>query len=55
MKSKNVLIALSIMFFVLAIGFGIVIWGDVSWAAKIAYFACGFGSGICLGRLLIKG
>jgi len=52
MKSKNSLIAVAIMFLVLAIAFGIVFWGSVSLSAKIAFFACGFGSGICAGRFI---
>jgi hypothetical protein len=54
MKSKNGLSAVLIMFVVVAIAFAIVIWSEVSLAAKIAFFACGFGSGICAGQLLIK-
>ena len=52
MKSKNALIGVAIMFLVLAIAFGIVIWGNVSLSAKIAFFVCGFGSGISTGRLI---
>ena len=52
MKSKNALVAVAIMFLVLAIAFGIVFWGNVSLSAKIALFVCGFGSGICAGRLI---
>jgi len=55
MKSKNALFAVSILFVVFAITFGIVIWGSVSLSAKIAFFACGFGSGVCAGRLVGKG
>ena len=52
MKSKNALIAVAIMFLIFAIIFGIVFWGSVSLSAKIAFFACGFGSGISTGRLI---
>ena len=50
MKSSNTLLGLSIMFLVLAIAFSLVIWGNVSLPAKIAFFALGFGSGIAAGR-----
>jgi hypothetical protein len=45
MKAKNYLLGTSILFFCFAVMFSIVFWGDVSLAAKIGFFACGFGSG----------
>jgi hypothetical protein len=45
---------LSIMFFVFAVVFSIVIWRDVSLAAKIGFFATGFGSGVNAGRSFAK-
>jgi hypothetical protein len=36
MKSNNILIGLSILFFLLAAAFSLVFWADVSLAAKIA-------------------
>ena len=54
MKSGRTMIALSILFFVLAAAFSVVFWEDVSWAAKIALFALGFGSGVTAGQLLAK-
>ena len=50
MKSKNVLIGLSILFFVLAIAFALVFWADVSLVAKIGFFVLGFGSGVTAGQ-----
>jgi hypothetical protein len=50
MKSNNILIGLSILFFVLAAAFSLVFWADVSLAAKIAFFVLGFGSGVTAGR-----
>ena len=49
MKSNNYLIGLSVMFFVFAAGFSVVFWGDVSLAAKVGFFASGFGSGVTAG------
>jgi hypothetical protein len=49
MKSNNRLIGVSIMFFVFACALSVVIWKDASLAAKIGYFALGFGSGIAAG------
>ena len=50
MKSNNMLIGLSILFFVLAAAFSLVFWADVSLAAKIALFVLGFGSGVTAGQ-----
>ena len=50
MKTKNTFLGVSILFFVLAAVFSLVFWKDVSFAAKIAFFACGFVSGISMGQ-----
>jgi uncharacterized protein YebE (UPF0316 family) len=50
MKSSNYLIGLSILFFVFAVAFSVVFWGDVSLAAKVVFFAFGFGSGVTAGQ-----
>ena len=50
MKSNNVLIGLSILFFVLAAAFALVFWADVSLVAKIGFFVLGFGSGVTAGQ-----
>jgi hypothetical protein len=50
MKSNNYLIILSILFFVLAGGFSVVFWGDISLTAKIGLFVLGFGSGVTAGQ-----
>jgi hypothetical protein len=52
MKSNNILIGLSIMFFLIAVALSVVIWSDVSLAAKIGLFVLGFGSGVAAGRRL---
>ncbi len=49
MKSKTSMLIVAVMFLVIAIAFGIVIWRDTSLSAKIAFFALGFGSGISTG------
>lgn len=54
MNSNNTLIGLSIMFFVFAAALSVVLWGDVSSAAKIGFFAFGFASGITAGQWLAK-
>ena len=54
MRSNKNLIGLSIMFIVFAVVFSIVIWRDVSLAAKIGFFATGFGSGVNAGRSFAK-
>jgi hypothetical protein len=50
LKSNNYLIGLSILFFVFAAAFSVVFWGDVSFAAKVGFFALGFGSGVTAGQ-----
>jgi hypothetical protein len=54
MRSSKNLIGLSIMFFVFAVVFSVVIWGAVSPAAKIGFFVLGFGSGVTAGRSFAK-
>jgi glycerol uptake facilitator-like aquaporin len=49
MKSKSVLVTLAIIFFLFAVATSVVIWSDVSSAAKIAFFAFGYGSGVTTG------
>ncbi len=49
-KSPNVLIGLSIMFFVFAVALSVTMGNDVSLAVKIGLFVCGFGSGAAAGR-----
>jgi hypothetical protein len=50
MKSNNILIGLSILFFILAAALSLVFWADVSVAAKIGFFVLGFGSGVTAGQ-----
>ncbi len=54
MRSNKNLMGLSIMFVVFAVVFSIVIWRDVSLAAKIGFFVTGFGSGVNAGRSFAK-
>jgi len=54
MKSNNTLVGMSLMFLVLAVATSVVIWGDVSSAAKIGMFAFGFGSGVTVGALVVS-
>ncbi len=54
MKSKNVLVALSIMFLLFAVAMSVIIWSDVSSAAKIALFAFGYGSGVMTGAWMAR-
>ncbi|MBK9940879.1 MAG: hypothetical protein IPP13_04560 [Kouleothrix sp.] len=54
MTPNNGLIVMSIMFFVFAVVFGLVLWADVALAAKIGFFALGFGSGVTAGQWLAR-
>jgi hypothetical protein len=42
------------MFFVIAVAVSLVIWGEVSWAAKIGLFVFGFASGVLAGLWIVK-
>jgi hypothetical protein len=54
MKSNNILIGLSILFFVLAVAFSIIFWADVPSIAKIGLFVLGFGSGVTAGQWIVR-
>lgn len=54
MKSPNAFIALSIMFFVIAVALSVAIWNQVPLIAKIGFFALGFGSGVTAARWLAE-
>jgi hypothetical protein len=43
-------ISLPILFFVLAVALSLTIWRDVSWAAKIAFYAFGLATGLLASR-----
>ena len=50
-KRKN-FISISVLFFLFAAVFSVVLWPDVSDAAKIAFFATGVGCGVGIGRFI---
>jgi hypothetical protein len=54
MKSENTLIIISIMFFIFAAATSLIIWSDVSIAAKIAFYAFGVGTGVTFGLWMAK-
>lgn len=54
MKSNNALVATSLLFLVLAVSTSVVVWADISSAAKIAMFAFGFGAGVTAGPLIAR-
>jgi len=54
MKSNNSLIIMSILFLLFATVASVVIWSDVSSAAKIGFFAFGFGAGTPTGVLISR-
>ena len=54
MKSNNSLIIMSILFLLFATVASMVIWSDVSSAARIGFFAFGFGAGIPAGVLISR-
>ena len=51
MKSNNTLIIMAILFLLFAAVSSVVIWLDVFSAAKIGFFAFGYGAGIRLSVL----
>ena len=54
MKPSNYLISLSILFLVFAAAFSVVLWAEVSIAAKVGFFALGFGSGLTAGQWIAR-
>ncbi|MBK7453587.1 MAG: hypothetical protein IPJ46_07675 [Anaerolineales bacterium] len=54
MKSNNSLIIMAVMFLLFATVSSVVIWSNVSIAAKIGFFAFGYGAGIPTGVLVSR-
>ena len=54
MKANNRLIIRAVMFLLFATVSSVVIWSDVSTAAKIGFFAFGYGAGIPTGVLVFR-
>lgn len=54
MKSNNSLIIMAVLFLLFATVSSVVIWADISTAAKIGFFAFGYGAGIPTGVLISK-
>jgi len=54
MKSNNSLIIMAVLFLLFATVSSVVIWADVSTAAKIGFFAFGYGAGIPTGTLIAR-
>ncbi|MBN2028672.1 hypothetical protein JW824_00350 [bacterium] len=50
MAQRKNFIAIAALFFIFAVVFSVAIWPDASFAAKIAFFAAGFGCGIGIGQ-----
>ena len=54
MKLNNSLIIMAVMFLLFATVSSVVIWADISTAAKIGFFAFGYGAGIPTGVLVSR-
>ncbi len=54
MKSNNRLIIMAVLFLLFAVVSSIVIWADISTAAKIGFFAFGYGAGIPTGFIISR-
>ncbi|MBN2104236.1 hypothetical protein JW835_09380 [bacterium] len=50
MVKQKSFIAIAVLFFIFAAAFSVVLWPDVSAAAKIAFFATGVGCGVGIGQ-----
>ena len=50
MKTNKNMLRVSILFFVFACVFSVVIFKEATLAPKIAFFALGFGSGVSFGQ-----
>jgi hypothetical protein len=54
MKSNNILTGIALLFLILAVASSVVVWSEITSAAKIGMFAFGFGSGIAAGTLIAR-
>ena len=54
MKSNNTLIIMAILFLLFATVSSVVIWADISTAAKIGFFAFGYGAGVPTGFIISR-
>jgi hypothetical protein len=54
MKSNNALIAIALLFLVMAVSTSIILWGNISSPVKVAMFAFGFAAGIAVGTLIAR-
>lgn len=54
MKSNNAVIAIALLFLILAAATSVTVWGEISSPVKIAMFAFGFGSGIAAGTMIAR-
>ena len=54
MKSNNTLIIMAVLFLLFATVSSVFIWSDVSTAAKIGFFAFGYGAGVPAGILIAR-
>lgn len=50
MVQRKNFITIAVLFFLFAAVFSVVLWPDVSSAAKIAFFATGVGCGVGIGQ-----
>jgi len=50
MRHRSAPVSVAILFLVIAAMFSVVLWPDVSVAAKLAFFAAGIGCGVGIGR-----
>lgn len=54
MKSNTALLGMAILFLIMAVSASVVLWADISQAAKIGMFASGFGCGVTAGPLIAR-
>jgi len=54
MKSNNALIAIALLFLVMAVSSSITLWGNISSPVKIVMFDFGFAAGIAVGTLIAR-
>ena len=54
MRRRGPIVA-AVMFFVFAAMFSVVLWPEVSSAAKLAFFSAGIGSGASIARSVNRG
>lgn len=54
MKSNNTLVVISLFSLALAVLASALLWGEITFPAKVGMYAFGFATGVAAGALIVK-